>query len=153
MLVLLVMVPLLAWNLAVSRTVNQWRKYRAEQVQIRLLERMDNIPKTSATLYGDLLHSGDLLKAISPEIEANGLSVDLYVPYLTETQGAATLRSAEIVLRGRFIPLLKTIHALEHNVPQVSLRSVEFASTNNLREKEVQLRATLIVQQITHREP
>ena len=152
LLALFVIVPLLAYNLAVSRTVNQWRKYRADQSEIKLLERLDNAPQTSAILHNDLLHSGDLLKIISADIEANNLSVDLYVPYLTETRGVATLRSAEIVLRGGFIPLLKTINALEQNVPQVSLRSLEFASANNLREREVQLRATIVVQQITHRE-
>ena len=150
--VLLIIVPLFAYKLGVSRTVSQWRKYRSDQSQIRLLESMDNVPKVSTTQHSDLLNSGDLLKIISPNIEKNGLSVDLYIPYLTDTSGITILRSAEIVLRGGFIPLLETIHALEHDIPQVSLRSLEFASSNNLREREMQLRATLTVQQITHRE-
>ena len=152
LLILLVIVPLFAWKWGVGGTLNRWRENRALQSQIKLLERIDNAPKAATALYGDLLNNGDLLKVISPYVEANGLSVDLYVPYLTETKGSATLRSAQIVLRGGFFPLLKAIDALEYEIPQVSLRSVEFVSYNNLREREMQLRATLIVQQITHRQ-
>ena len=149
--ILLIIVPV-AWHLSISRTVDQWRKYRIGQSEIRLLEGMDNISGAMIELHNDLLNSGDILKALYPEIEANGLNVDLYVPYLTQTQGSTTLRSAEIVLRGEFISLLKIIRFLENDIPQVSLRSIEFASSNNPREKEKQLRATLIVQQITRRE-
>jgi len=150
LLVLLLIVPMVVWKLGISRTVYQWRQYHTEQSQIELLGSMDKAPQTTTILYRDLLNSGDLLKVISLDVEENDLSVDLYVPYLTEIRGTATLRSAQIVLRGSFFSLLKMIHALEHDIPQVSLRSVEFSSSNNLREKEIQLRATLFVQQMTH---
>lgn len=61
--------------------------------------------------------------------------MELYVPYLTQTRGSLALRSAEIVLRGEYIPLLQTISALERDVPQVTLRSVAFTSADDLREK------------------
>ena len=151
--VLLVILPLAAWCLGVGPTIGQWRKYRAEQSEIRLLEAGGDRPESSPKLQEDLLNNGDLLKTVFPRIEKNGIHVDLYVPYRTETRGAITLRSAEVVLRGEYSSLLKVISALEHDVPQISLRSVEFASVNNLHEKKLQLRVSLIVQQLTHTEP
>lgn len=151
--VLLVILPLGAWCLGVGPTVDQWRKYRAEQSEIRLLEAKGDRPKSSPKLQEDLLNNGDLLKIIFPRIEKNGIHVDLYVPYRTEIRGAITLRSAEIVLRGEYSSLLEVISALERDVPQISLRSAEFSSVNNLREKKLQLRVSLVVQQLTRTEP
>lgn len=149
---LIIVLPLLAWNLGVSRNINQWRKYRVEQSEVKLLESMENVHNTSAKQHEDLLSNGDLLKVFFPEIEKNGLNVDLYIPYTTETRGNTLLRSAEIVLRGEFKSLLAAIHTLEQEITQVSLRSVEFTTANNLRDRETQLRATLIVQQIIRKE-
>ena len=150
---LLVVLPLAAWCLGVGPTIAQWRKYRAEQSEVQILEAKESAPKTSTELHKDLLNSGDLLKAVFPRIEKNGIHVDLYVPYRTGTRGAITLTSAEIVLRGGYIPLLKAISVLEHDFPEISLRSAEFASTNNPHEKKPQLRVSLIVQQLTRNEP
>ena len=67
--VLLVILPLAAWCLGVGPTVGQWKKYRAEQSEIRLLEAKEDRPKSSPKLQEDLLNNGDLLKTVFPRIE------------------------------------------------------------------------------------
>ena len=86
-------------------------------------------------------------------MESNGVRVDGYVPYLTDRRNDIVLKSAEIVLQGNFVPLLKTIHALEREIPQVSLRSVRFLSKTEPQKKGKKLQVHLIVQQISRTSP
>lgn len=150
---LLVLLPLTAWTLGIAPTVARWREYRSERTEVRRLQMAQDTLGTSLGLSRDLLDSGDLLKLAFPPLRSGNIQVELYVPYLTQTRGSLALRSAEIVLRGEYIPLLQTISALERDVPQVTLRSVAFTSADDLREKKRHLRVCLIVQQLTRFQP
>ena len=154
---LLIATPLIVWAMALRPTIAQWSAYRTERSQTRpTFERTATDSLTTPQIpkwHEDILDNGEWLREVSHHMESNGVRVDGYVPYLTDRRSDIVLKSAEIVLQGNFVPLLKTIHALEREIPQVSLRSVRFLSKTEPQKKGKKLQVHLIVQQISRTSP
>ena len=154
---LLIATPLIVWAMALRPTIAQWSAYRTERSQPRpTFEGTATDSLTTPQIpkwHEDILDNGEWLREVSHHMESNGVRVDGYVPYLTDRRNDIVLKSAEIVLQGNFVPLLKTIHALEREIPQVSLRSVRFLSKTEPQKKGKKLQVHLIVQQISRTSP
>lgn len=86
----------------------------------------------------------ELLERLGPDSSAEVVS---YTPYLTREGDDFTLRTAEIVLSGGFVPLLRTLDAAERELSGCRLLSSGFKTLR--RGRQTSLLLTLVVQQLT----
>ena len=149
LVLLLVVLPAVVYRLSLGRTVALWGEVcRAE----RTLAEADSAsiqPDTPAAMLDteELIAGGgllELLERLGPDSSAEVVS---YTPYRTREGDDFTLRTAEIVLSGDFVPLLRTLDAAERELSGCRLLSSEFKTVRRGRQTSLQL--TLVVQQLT----
>lgn len=146
---LLVVLPAAVYRLSLGRTVALWGEvYRAERT-LAEAEAAPVQPDTPAALLDtvELIAGGgllELLERLGPDSSAEVVS---YTPYRTREGDDFTLRTAEIVLSGGFVPLLRTLDAAERKLSGCRLLSSGFKTVRRGRQTSLQL--TLVVQQLT----
>lgn len=154
LLLLLLLAPVVTYQLAISRTVTLWRTVNLEREQIeRLLSenKTDDRIKSADTLLFDQSHSlSDFLFSLSGE---NDCVLESYIPYSgareTETAGFS-ISTAEAVLTGDFINLINVIAALDGSAEKWKIISADFKSSRpEPKTKAVKIKLSLIIQYIS----
>lgn len=131
---LVVVVPWLTYNLAISKTVRIAREARKAKKEIAALQgRGEGVAIEKAD---PILQNGDIIARIS----GGGCTVVKYTPYITENRDGLTVHTAELVLSGTYKNLLRLVERAEK---EARLISTEFKNVKG------GLRATLILQEIT----
>ena len=112
------MLPAAVYRLSLGRTVALWGEVcRAE----RTLAETDSAsiqPDTPAAMLDteELIAGGGLLELLERLDPDSSVRIVSYTPYLTRKGDDFTLRTAEIVLSGGFVPLLWTLDAAEREL-------------------------------------
>ncbi len=146
---LVVALPWMAWRLALHDTFAAWRECRRLE---RRLESLDAVPaasgselRTEADMPETIL-SGRLLDTLrrmaSPSVAVAG-----YLPAVTLREEGIEIHTARVTLAGSFHDLLRTVEALERDLPGCRLRTAEWQTTTQSRTRRTQLVLTLYVQQ------
>ena len=146
---LLVVLPAVVYRLSLERTVALWGEVRRAERTLEEAEAAPVQPDTPAALLDtvELIAGGgllELLERLGPDSSAEVVS---YTPYRTREGDDFTLRTAEIVLSGGFVPLLRTLDATERELSGCRLLSSGFKTVRRGRQTSLQL--TLVVQQLT----
>lgn len=158
--VLLLAIPLLVWFAGLKTTVNLWMDCRNGK---RLLEQLrfkegepanrrsigefaDNADRPETAV--SWLDSGKLLEEIGAENTACGVNVVRYTPWLTREEKDIKIYTGELVLSGRFVPLLRVIRSVENRCRGSRIVSLAFQIQRDTRKKERRLYLTLFIQQI-----
>ena len=143
LVLLLVVLPAVVYRLSLGRTVALWGEVRRTERTLAEAEAAPVQPDASVVMLagGGLL---DLLERLDPDSSVRIVS---YTPYLTRKGDDFTLRTAEIVLSGDFVPLLRTLDATERELSGCRLLSSGFKTVRRGRQTSLQL--TLVVQQLT----
>lgn len=149
LLLLLVVLPAAVYRLSLGRTVALWGEVRRAERTLAEAEAAPVQPDTPAAMLDtvELIAGGgllELLERLGPDSSAEVVS---YTPYRTREGDDFTLRTAEIVLSGGFVPLLRTLDAAERELSGCRLLSSGFKTVRRGRQTSLQL--TLIVQQLT----
>ena len=149
LVLLLVVLPAVVYRLSLGRTVALWGEVRRAERTLAEAEAAPVQPDTSAAMLDtvELIAGGgllELLERLGPDSSAEVVS---YTPYLTREGDDFTLRTAEIVLSGGFVPLLRTLDAAERELSGCRLLSSGFKTVR--RGRQTSLQFTLIVQQLT----
>lgn len=149
LVLLLVVLPAAVYRLSLGRTVALWGEVCRAERTIAEAEAAPVQPDTPAAMLDtvELIAGGgllELLERLGPDSSAEVVS---YTPYRTREGDDFTLRTAEIVLSGDFVPLLRTLDATEREFSGCRLLSSEFKTIRRGRQTSLQL--TLVVQQLT----
>lgn len=149
LVLLLVILPAVVYRLSLERTVALWGEVCRAERTLAEAEAAPVQPDTSAAMLDtvELIAGGgllELLERLDPDSSAEVVS---YTPYRTREGDDFTLRTAEIVLSGGFVPLLRTLDAAERELSGCRLLSSGFKTVRRGRQTSLQL--TLIVQQLT----
>ena len=149
LVLLLIVLPAAVYRLSLGRTVALWGEVRRAERTLAEAEAAPVQPDTPAALLDtvELIAGGgllELLERLGPDSSAEVVS---YTPYRTREGDDFTLRTAEIVLSGDFVPLLRTLDAAERELSGCRLLSSEFKTVRRGRQTSLQL--TLVVQQLT----
>lgn len=99
----------------------------------------------------ELIAGGGLLDLLERLVPDSSVRVVSYTPYLTREGDDFTLRTAEIVLSGGFVPLLRTLGAAEREFSGCRLLSSGFKTLRRGRRTSLQL--SLVIQQLTDKRP
>ncbi|MGN0043805.1 hypothetical protein [Alistipes indistinctus] len=149
LVLLLVVLPAVVYRLSLGRTIALWGEVRRAERTLAEADSAPIQPDTPAAMLDtvELIAGGgllELLERLGPDSSAEVVS---YTPYRTREGDDFTLRTAEIVLSGDFVPLLRTLDAAERELSGCRLLSSEFKTVRRGRQTSLQL--TLVVQQLT----
>jgi|GEM_PF-982244 len=178
---LLVVLPLVAWKLAIGQTWHIWRQTSRQATELARLsselpaadggfdgstgqggsDRSGNLSADSVARRGsatppagtsadtlEYIRSGLLIERLLPAMEAAGVAVVKYSPFITSSEGGLNIHTAELLLSGGFVPMVRVVDDLEKQVPGCKLVSVNFHSIRRQYNRPARLEASLVVQQI-----
>lgn len=151
LVLLLVVLPAAVYRLSLGRTVALWGEVRrAERTLAEIAPVQTDMPAAMLDTVELIAGGGllDLLERLDPDSSVRIVS---YTPYLTREGDDFTLRTAEIVLSGGFVPLLRTLGAAERELSGCRLLSSGFKTLRRGRQTSLQL--TLVIQQLTDKRP
>ncbi len=149
LLAVVVLLPLLAWSLALSGTASQWRETRKAEKQLDAMRQQNGTSAVSAVALAAQEHisDGELLGDIL--CGPGCCEVVKYVPYVTGNADGLALHTAEIVLNTDYKSLVQIVDNIERTMPLSRLKSLSLRSVTPRGSNQVQLHAVLIIQQIT----
>ena len=153
LVLLLVVLPAAVYRLSLGRTVALWGEVCRAERTIAEAETAPVQPDTSAAMLDtvELISGGGLLDLLERLVPDSSVRIVSYTPYLTREGDDFTLRTAEIVLSGGFVPLLQTLGAAERELSGCRLLSSGFKTLRRGRQTTLQL--TLVIQQLTDKRP
>mgnify|MGYP005773538931 CR=1 FL=1 len=149
LLLLIVVLPLAVWRLSLARTFDRWQEIRRSERTIATLSADSSAIETIRFRFDttELIAGGGLLDRINRYTTGMGVSVVRYTPYLTRSDEEFALRTAEVILSGRFVSLVRTLDRIEREIPSCKVVSTAFQTVKRRQEKRLQL--ILLVQQLT----
>ena len=153
LVLLLVVLPAAVYRLSLGRTVALWGEVCRAERTIAETDSASIQPDTPAAMLDtvELIAGGGLLDLLERLVPDSSVRVVSYTPYLTREGDDFTLRTAEIVLSGGFVPLLRTLGAAERELSGCRLLSSGFKTLRRGRRTSLQL--TLVIQQLTDKRP
>lgn len=138
----LVFVPVAIYAFAVSDTVNLYREYRQVKKSAGTVQVADKIEKHSAS--APLLSNGEFMRMISSDCIGNKVTVGHFSPKEIGNEGPFHLVSAQLVLTGGFVGLLKVLGIIE-KVQDIKMSSAEFMTIKiGKNGRTVQMELTLM---------
>lgn len=134
---LLVILPVVIYCMSVSKSVRAWHEYR--QLEQEFVPGQVRQPDRKAPEGEPLISTGAVLGIIMPVCDSAGVSVVSYSPEISERASGMELCSAELVLSGRFSPLMDVLENIAC-IRQIKTLSARFRCDERLRkEKRIQL--------------
>lgn len=160
--------PVLIYKLAIGDTVRLWMRIRDERVKKELLmeqnrsEKQANVPaqepvptRTTGAFSGKALPDKQAISLSSFLFEVsseNGCVMESYTPYQNKPATEAPVipvSSAEVVITGKFIPLVHIIYALEEFSRKWKIISTDMRASGPGRTNPVtEIKLIMIVQYI-----
>ncbi len=139
--VLLVVLPVLVWSLALSRTFDLWTDWR------KALAESDSalVPQERRSVIGSepALSNGGFVGTVSGLCAERSVSVLAFAPSELGSEGDLRLCGAELVLSGDFKSLLQVLETVE-SIPEIRICSAAFNSYRPSRNQlSVMLRLSL----------
>lgn len=140
---LIVIMPLVLGKCTFSKTVQLYNDYRHIQT---LEEQLPNMASSQSILAlvpisdENLISNGRLVELISPACEENSVSVKQYEPRLLDREGEYKLYTANLILSGNYIDLVKTLKYWEDNIQSIKISSLQFEyDEKKMREEKVEM--------------
>ena len=107
------------------------------------------VPRAAASADTlEYIRSGLLIERLLPTMEAARVTVVKYSPCVTSFEGGLNIHTAELLISGGFVPMVRVIDNLEKRLPGCKLVSVNFRSIRRQYNRPARLEASLVVQQI-----
>lgn len=135
------------WQMSLRKTVHAIHSIGLldEQIDQMAVGGGDVADTNRMVVDSNILVSGELLNRIAP------VSVERYSPYITAQVNGVKVVTAEAVIAGDYISMVRLIEKLECDVDECKVVSTTF-STVNIRERpDIYLNCLIVVQQITKR--
>lgn len=151
--VLLLALPLSAWFSGCHKTMGLWLDCRQNEKQLHELQQTPNMTNDSipSEIYCSVLSDAKLLEWIRQRNENWAVTIQRYTPWNIPEGNGLQRYMAELVLAGRFIPMLKLIAALESEGRYGCMAAAVFQMQVSSGTHEKQLQLTLWMEQITEK--
>ena len=145
---LIVIAPIVIYTSSVSRTLDMLREYRELNINGKRII-SDSAQADTMREGTPLLSTGAVLGSITQACGTSGVSVTSYAPEMADSADGLELWRSELVLSGRFKPLLSITDILS-DIPQIKTVEAEFLCDERMR-KEGRIRLRLELVQLEHR--
>ncbi len=141
-----VVLPLLAWRLALADTAGKWREARRTEKQLTALRTQDAAPAAPLLVVGEHIRDGELLGEIL--CGPGCCEVVKYTPYVANAADGLAIHTAEVVLNTDCLSFVRIVDHIERTMPASRLRSVSLRAMVPRGSTRPQLYGMLIIQQI-----
>lgn len=140
---LIMIAPIVIYTSSVSKTLEALREYR--KLATGGTHVTSYSAQTDTTQEGaPLISTGAVLGSITQACNASGVSVTSYAPKMTDFADGLELWQSELVLSGRFKPLL-SITDIISDIAQIKTVEAEFLCDERMRkEGRIRLRLELV---------
>ena len=153
---LVVVAPFAAWKLAIGQTWHIWRETSRQATELaNLSSDISSVDGSSVFMAAGIasdtleyIRSGLLIERLLPAMEAARVAVVKYSPFITTSEEGLNVHTAELLLSGGFVPMVRVVDNLENQLPGCKLVSVNFRSIRRQYNRPARLEASLVVQQI-----
>jgi len=149
-LFLLVLLPFVAWHLAIQKTVELHEKCQEQQQMLtQLPDVKESVSANHTTTSGQaLISNGKILQLIHDSLSVYHVDVIGFTPKKIDSEKEYTLYNGELLLSGNYIGLVEVINAIEQlNLP-IKIRSADFSYNKQKKEYGKAVRLALVLQQI-----
>lgn len=146
---LLIIFPIVVWELTLKKTYSIYRENKQMEVQVLAINNERSHPSVPTVLAtSPLLSNGKLLEMITDSLKESGIEIVSYQPSLINEDNEYKLYSGTMVIRGNFINLVKAIDSIEKRKLPVKLSSASFSYNPPKGKDGNAIELTLIFQQI-----
>lgn len=147
---LVMLLPIVLGKCTFSKTFQLYGDYR----QIQSMEaQLANTPTGGSTAVPVPLHdenlvsNGRLVELLGKACEENSVSVKQYEPRLLDKEEDYMLYSANLVLSGNYIDLVKTLQYCEANIQSIKISTLTFEyDEKKMKDKKVEM--ILVLKQV-----
>lgn len=140
---LLILMPIVLGKCTFSKTFQLYNDYRhVQSLEEQLVRTASGKPiATPAPLHNEnLISNGRLVELISHVCEENSVSVKQYEPQLLDREGDYKLYTANLILSGNYVDLVKTLQYWEDNIPSIKISSLKFEyDEKKMKDKKVEM--------------
>ena len=140
LLSLLVLLPLFLWLATLHKTVSQYKELQEMKKESFLGSHVEN--DLHPILQKNLLVGNYLFKEHLNTAVSEGCEIVSFSPSCEKTEGDLSLYHCRVLVKGRFIPLLKLVNSLELE-PDLGYAMLRF-SRRNEQEQMISLDIDLI---------
>ena len=148
---LLIVAPVIIWNLSVKDTLSLYRQNKEVKSLSSSLNMQAVDPKQNITLQTEtdpFISNGLILAAISDSLKKERVEIMGYTPTAIDTESNQTLYRGELVLAGRYINLVRIIDFIERSDMPVKVSSLSFEYDRKKRSAEKVILLTAALYQI-----
>lgn len=148
---ILVLLPLTAYMLAMSKTVSMFHNLKAQEQLIYSTQNRSNDSPKRDILFNDNedIKSGSVIKILSKHMVDNTAMTDSYTPTLSYKSDGFTIYTGELILSGSFNSLTRLMDKLENEGRGYKIASVQYKTVNDVRTRSVKLQMIIIIQQVS----
>ncbi|MDR1501458.1 MAG: hypothetical protein LBT43_03265 [Prevotella sp.] len=147
---LIILMPIVLGKCTFSKTVqlyNDYRNIQALEEQLAHTTSSHSIIRPAPLHNENLISNGRLVELINQACAENNVSVKQYEPQLLDKEGDYKLYTANLILSGNYIDLLKTLKYWEDNILSIKISSLKFEyDEKKMKGKEVEM--TMITKQV-----
>lgn len=149
LIALLILFPLIVWELSLKKTFLLYRENKQIEAQVTAIgNNRSNKSKPTILVATPLLSNGQLLEMMSTQYKECQVDVVSYHPTLINEDGTSKLYSGTLVLRGSFINLVKVIDMTEKKNLPAKLSSAVLFYDPSKAKGGIKIELTLIFQQV-----
>lgn len=144
---LVILLPIVLGECTFSKTFQLYGDYR----QMQSMEaQLANTPTGGSIAVPVPLHdenlvsNGRLVELLGKACEENSVSVKQYEPRLLDREGEYKLYTANLVLSGDYIDLVKTLQYCEDNIRSIKISTLQFEyDEKKMNDKKVEMTVML----------
>lgn len=148
LVLLTIVLPWIIWHFALRNTFNVWYDCRQLDSRIKAME-TDTIHRANfvADRY-DLVFSGELLDVVRGMTAESDVQIIGYEPQVNVQYDGLSVHTAQLILVGGYVSLLRIVRNMEHRLPRCCLHTLEWRTVIDRQIQHKQLVLTLYVQQV-----
>ena len=149
---LLIVTPIIIWNLSVKDTFSLYRQNKeVKSLSSSLNMQTAGVPKQNIiapTVTDPFISNGRILATISDSLKKERVEIVGYTPTVIDTESNQALYKGELVLAGRYINLVKIIDFIERSDMPLKVSSLSFEYDRKKRNAEKVILLTATIYQI-----
>lgn len=155
----LIAILILAYNLAISKTWDEYHEYRQlkekltdlSSLNMNLKSWRDRNQELDSKLGGEMIIAGfheSLLNTVGKFCEENDITLSEFSEPFEGIDGGYAVETIILTMQGGYKPLLKLVHHLETNFKGGRIASVQFIKEKNYRKNREELFLKMYVQKV-----
>ncbi|MDI9604180.1 MAG: hypothetical protein QM305_02445 [Bacteroidota bacterium] len=141
--VLLVLFPIILGKSTFSKTIQLSKDYKRIKALEEQLVKKASSPQTFTPLPSreeSIISDGRIVVTVDQACKENNVSIKQYEPRLLDSEGDYKLYSANLLLSGNYVDLIRTLKYMEDNMKTMKISTLTFNyDEKKMKDKKVEM--------------